>query len=349
MLTIPFRGGGVTSNQLTYTATQSNYNFQTLPDTAELSVENKISSRDGVSKGGKLSTTAKWTIGLGLTTVASLGIYFATKGKKKINLTSAQEAKIKELISSRKIDEKSVEFFKSIEGLEGEQLIKTAYKNIAKAMGYKKYPPLKIVTLNSCSSYSHGKCITIDKDGFKSKEELIRAIRHEMEHFRQDDLIYRAFGKEAWLDALAEGSINKLKYNDTYCISKFGKKFSELTKAEIESYKLSARETYTKANRIELFDSLLKQKGQIKAGTKEYEEAKEMLQAAKDYVTPSMLADEPLTAEVIKKLKTENPEKYKLMQELNKKYNDNPLEVGANTRGCNLENKYKLFKDVVGE
>ena len=294
-----------------------------------------------------MSAGAKWAIGLGLTALVAGGIYLATKGKKKINLSAEQENKIKELISSGKIDEKTAETFKALEGLEGNTLIKTAYEKFAKAMGYEKYPPLVIRKLNSTSSSSHGMRITIDAESFKSKEVLFSNIRHELEHFRQDDLIYRAFGKDTWLDALADSSLNRLKYNEEFCIEKFGKKFSELTNAEIEAYKNTAKQTYSQPERIKLFDSLLKAKGTINKGSKEYKEAEELLKAIREYVTPSMLTNEPLTAGFIKKLKAENPEKYKLMQNMLKKYKNNLLEVRANAKGDNIKDKYSLFRDAL--
>ena len=51
-----------------------------------------------------------------------------TKGKK-IKLTSAQEAKLQELIANGEINQKYVDPFKEIQHLDGDAFIKTAYKN----------------------------------------------------------------------------------------------------------------------------------------------------------------------------------------------------------------------------
>ena len=294
-----------------------------------------------------MSTGTKWLVGIGLTALAATGIYIATKGRKKVRLTPGQEARINELVTNGKINEKSAEIFKSVEGLGGDNLIKTLYKKFANAMGYDIYPRLKITSLGSTSFSSHGKYIVIDKRSVRSKEELVDQIRHELEHFRQDDLIYRAFGKETWLDALADSSINRLKYNEESCIRKFGKKFSELSETEIAQFKKSSKELYDNNEHTELFETLLELKGRISPGTKEYEEATKLLEATRTYVSPSMLVDEPLTKELIKKLRAENPEKYKLMQEIGKQYYNNPLEIGANTKGHNLREQYKLFKEAL--
>lgn len=294
----------------------------------------------------QMSTGAKWGIGLGLAALATAGIFIATKGKK-LKLSEAQEAKIKELIEKGDFDEKYVDIFKSTEHLSDDKFIKSVYKKLAKAMGYENYPPLEIVSKKSASSSRHGKLIKIDKLGFKEKGQLIKAIRHELEHFRQDDLIYRAFGRDAFFDSVTQSNINKLKFDDEFFISKMGKKYSELTKSEIDIFQKNARKKYETPESVDLFESILKEKGPISVGSAEYKEAERMLQATKDYVSPTALVKEPLTKDLINKLKVENPEKFALMQKIYKQYKTNTLETSANAEGSKIGKMYDLFKEII--
>ena len=148
---------GVQNQPQPVSVPQPNVNLQTPPDTVSFKATEHIQTKP---KKEGLSTGAKWGIGLGLTALAGIGIYIATKGRGKINLNANQEAKIKELISNGKLDEKHAEIFKSIEHLEGDDFIKEAYNRIAKYMGYNKStcPVLEITSKNSSSSTNVRRC-----------------------------------------------------------------------------------------------------------------------------------------------------------------------------------------------
>ncbi len=311
------------------------------------SINLSANAKPPVEKNG-ISTGTKWAIGLGVIALASAGIAFATKGKK-INISSAQEVKLNELIKNGQLDEKYVDIFKSTEHLSGDAFIKSVYKKIAGAMGYETHPPLKIISENSTSSFGHGEYVRIDRLAFKTKEELLDAIRHELEHCRQDDLIYRAFGKDVMFDALAQKNINKLKINEEYCISKMGKKYSNLSESEIEAFKKTTRKIYETPDSVEFFENLFKEKGKIPVGSAEYKEAEKCLQATREYVSPcfGVNKNETLTADLLDKLKVENPEKFALMKKTYQEYKRNALETGAIQAGKKIKDMYNLFKETI--
>ena len=296
------------------------------------------------SKKEGLSTGAKW--GLGALALAGVGtaIYFATRCRGKINLNASQEAKIKELISNGKLDEKHAEIFKSIEHLEGDDFIKEAYNRIAKSMGYGRLtrPRLEIISNNS-SSATNVRRIQIDKLGFATKEEQIGVIRHELEHFRQKDIKFRALGKDAYLGAEVEASINKLKYNEKFCMDKFGKKYSELTEQELQAYRKQLRTELDNPENFDILELLLAEKGKISKGSKEYAEAEILLQATKEYISPTAVVNEPLTRELVRKIKKENPELRKKLEEASDKYYNNYLETEAKSVENKLKEMYQHF------
>lgn len=312
--------------------------FASQPNTVELSNNKKQELSDG----------AKWGIGLGLTALASVGIYFATRGKGKIKLNANQEAKIKELITNGKLDDKHAEIFKSIEHLEGDEFIKEAYKRIAKSMGYGKLscPPLEICSRNNSSSTSLRR-IRIDKLGFSTKEKQIGAIRHELEHFRQDEIMYRALGKESYLNAMVEKSINKLKYNEQFCVEQLGKKYSELTEQELQTYRNKLKTAFNTSENFDILELLLAEKGKIVKGSAEYTEAEKFYAATLDYITPNAAVNETLTSELIKKLKAENSPIYNAIQKANKIYQNSYLETEARTVEAKIKEMYQHFCDAL--
>lgn len=336
---------GVQNQPQPVSVPQPNVNLQTPPDTVSFRATEHIQTKP---KKEGLSTGAKW--GLGALALAGVGtaIYFATRGRGKINLNASQEAKIKELISNGKLDEKHAEIFKSIEHLEGDEFIKEAYNRIAKSMGYGRLtrPRLEIISNNS-SSATNVRRIQIDKLGFATKEKQIGAIRHELEHFRQKDIKYRALGKDAYLGAEVEASINKLKYNEKFCIDKFGKKYSELTEQELQAYRKQLRTELDNPENFDILELLLAEKGKISKGSKEYAEAEKLLQATKEYITPTAVVNEPLTVELAKRLKVENPELRKKLEEASQKYYNNYLETEAKSVEGKMIEMYRNFCEAI--
>ena len=322
-----------------------NVRLQTPPDTVSFKATEHIQTKP---KKEGLSTGAKW--GIGALALAGIGtaVYFATRGRGKINLNASQETKIKELISNGKLDEKHAEIFKSIEHLEGDDFIKEAYNRIAKFMGYNKStcPVLEITSKNSSSS-TNVRRIKIDKLGFATKEKQIGAIRHELEHFRQKDIMYRALGKDATLDAMVEPSINKLKYNEQFCIEKLGKKYSELTERELQAYRNQLRTEIDNPENFDILELLLAEKGKISKGSKEYAEAEKLLQATKEYISPTAVVNETLTAELLKKLEKEDPKLLARIHKARNIYRNNYMETEAKRVEGKIIEMYRNFCEAI--
>lgn len=350
-----FQGGASSHSAQALRPVQSTYLQNPIiqpcpPDTVNFSAENKIKTAKPEKKG--MSTTAKLLLSAGITAIAGLGIWLATKGKvKPQSLTEAQTKKLEELISSGKIDRKYAEIFKNMNGLDMPDWFYGTYRDLAKSMGYRfKYdlPELKV-----CTKYADGGThslteITINmQDGVTTYSQILGAMRHELEHFRQDDLIYRSFGEEEFINARILPMINRIKNNEASCIKETGKKCSELTNADIEKYKEDARKMLKKD--CYSLRSLLERKGKIEAGSEQYKEAELYLKGLKNYESP-FLYDENLTKETIQEMHKTNPERVKFLQEVYKRYESNPLEVGANRESKKFIDMYNLFsKEVLGK
>ena len=341
----PVLRGGVESNPLPARATQPSQ-LSYPPDKVEFSATNKIKKpKDKMSTGTK---SLLW--GAGLTTLVGLGLWFTTKGKVKPKpLTEAQTKKLEELVSNGKIDKEYAEIFKNMNGLKFEDRVFNTYTDLAEQMGYRfrsDRPNLKFSTKYSSGGKASTDEITIFMQADSKVSDIFKTMRHELEHFRQDDLVYRSFGEEEYINAQILPMLKRLEVNEAMCIKATGKKYSELTNADIESYKANARKTIKK--RCSKLRSLLERKGKIDINSKEYKEAELYLNAMKEYETIFMY-DENLTAEAIQKLKQTNPERVSLLQEALKRYENNPLEVGANREGKKFGDMYKLFYEEVIE
>lgn len=297
--------------------------------------------------GRKKGLSTGWKVGIGAGVLVLGGIIAAavlSKGKK-INISPEQSAKLKELVSSGKLDEKYLEIFKSTEHLSGDKFIKEVYNKISKMMGYENCAPkLRIIHGYSASGSNSG-VISVSTKAFDTKAKQFSTIRHELEHFRQHEMIYRAFGKDAFIEARTAPSIERLRLNEDYCKSVFGKTFKELSEQELTTYKNSvAKEIEEKTKK---FEKLLKSKGKINQGTADYAEAKKYLEAAKNYKTPTMVLGKDATPEYLEELKKTNPEKYKLAQQLFREYDNNILEKTAQTQGTIIKDMYELFLSVI--
>lgn len=301
--------------------------------------QDKKDEKKGLSTGQKTGIVASVLALGGIITAAVL-----SKGKK-INISPEQSAKLQELVNAGKLDEKYLEIFKNTEHLSGDKFIKEVYNNISKMMGYENCAPkLRIIHRYSSSSSSSG-VISVSTKAFDTKAKQFSTIRHELEHFRQHEMIYRAFGKDAYIEAKAAPSIERLRLNDDYCKSKFGKTFKELSEQELTAYKKEL--TKEIEDKSETLENILKNKGKINQGTPEYAEAQIYLEATKNYKTPAMVLGKYATPEYVNELKNTNPEKFKLAQQLLREYDNNILEKTAYTQGTIIKDMYELFLSVI--
>lgn len=336
-----FKGG---TNPTNTTVANTGYNnvpqITLQPDTFSYSASNKLQTE---TKKQGLSTGAKWGIGA----VAMLGLgalaIALTRGKAKPQITDEALSKLNGLVSNGKMDKTYLDIFTETHGSEGKGFVQDVYNKLTKAMGYDKYKPQLNIVDSYQSSKSSTNGVTISLKGFPTKEKQVGAIRHELEHFRQKELVYRSFGREAYINARIEPSITVLKLSNEKCIEKFGKPFKELSTSELEAYKAKVRASIE--SKVQILEDLLNERGAISSSSAEYAEASKYLQAMKEYVTPTAIWGDK--AGTFTRLKTEAPEQFKLAQDLLKKYKNNALEQGAVKEETNIQNMYKLFIDTV--
>ena len=313
----------------------------TLPcDTVSFRANNSEQAESPKKKG--LSKGAKWGIGLGIALIAGI-IFVASRGNAKTKIPDEAMSKLNGLVADGKIDKTYLEIFTKTNGKEGKSFVKDVYDRLAKAMGYDKHKPELQIVEKYCDSSSSTNGIKISLAAYTKNEQQIDAIRHELEHFRQRELIYRAFGREAYIEAHIEPSLNLLKVSDEKCIKKFGKTFKELSSSEIETYKATVRKEIE--SKLQLLEDLLKEKGTISPTSAEYAEAKKYLQAEKEYLSPTHVFGSEKG--VFKRLKEEAPEKFELAQEIYKKYINSELEKGAVREGTKIKEQYKLFLETI--
>ena len=267
---------------------------------------------------------------------------------KKVTFSAAQEAKLENLINEGKLDRNYVEIFKELEGYEGKDFVMKAYSLIAKSMGLAEYPDLIINTDKHGSNANSDRKITISLIDNETKEEQLGVIRHELEHYRQDIMVYRAFGREDYIDAFVQNYISKLKYCDEYCREYFDKTYPELSEEEIKNFAERVKnEVYPPSSFLKL-EYMSKKMGAIQPNTEEYKEAEKYLNGHRNYLTIHMVTkNPPLTIEQIRDIKKNDPEKFKLLQDLMESNLNNELEKGAIREQKKIKEMYNLYKKVI--
>lgn len=279
----------------------------------------------------QISTKAKVIGGLSALAILGTAVYFGMKGRNS-RILAKQEAKLQELVSSGVLDEDYLKIFKDIRKLDGEEFIKTAYDKLAQKIGLTKVPELKIENnLGSCLSGFDS--ITLRTGGLKNKAEQLEYIRHELEHAKQTEMMFRAFGKDAVLDSYAERIITHLKMNPLFCSSNFKGKynFKDVTPEELKVF-IDAQKAKLAEN-TGMLDEILKTKGKIKSGTPEFAEAEKYFEASKNYKSPGMLNGVKV------------PDTY--FEQIMKEYKNNLLEFNAFKEGKTINDMYTKFMEIV--
>ena len=268
------------------------------------------------------------------------GLFGDITATKNLEITPVIQANLNKLIASGKISKEYAEIFTQNINKGDTDFIQGCYDDLAKHLGYKKYPDLAYGLYYGSSSFNPS-TITISLEAFTSKSNRIVALRHELEHFRQEELVYRIMGEEKYINAKIKPNILHLEVNDEFCRAKFNKTFSELTEQEVEKYKSYLYEKYKKS--CEIFKGARIKES--KPTPKEIEDAKKYLQAIENYKTPTMILDDT-TPNALRKLAKENPEKYNLLQQFYCSYANNPLERGAVAKGNEMEHMFDRFVEL---
>ena len=174
----------------------------------------------------------------------------------------------------------------------------------------------------------------------RSKADTLNTIRHELQHFKQNEMIYRAFGEQTYIEARTQRVIAHLKVNNEYCKSIFnGKTFDQLTETEINTFLKKCQKEIGTA-RLALFKE---NAGTIKPGTPEYAKAQEYLEAVRNYKTPSMLPKD--WKDNFNNLSPE--QKAMFVQYWKEYYKNNILEIEARAYGERMKAMFEKFTDAI--
>ena len=259
---------------------------------------------------------------------------------KNFELTPTIIKKIDELINKGIINKDYAEIFKKNINFDNISFMEKCYHDLAKSMGFRKYPELAFKDFYTASGFNP-KYISISPSAFSTKVEQIGALRHELEHFRQEELVYRIMGEDKYINAKINPCIQMLKINDKFCISKFQKKYTELSTSEIEQYKMDLY-SQLKEKCTVFKNARINNPTQTK---EELKEAKSYLQALEDYKSPTMILDD-IEPGCATQLRTTNPELYKLARDYAFSYDLNPLEKGAKLKENEIRNMFESFIDL---
>lgn len=292
---------------------------------------------------------------MGLSILALGGIVAAailTKGKtsktsKSVIKQQAPVDELQKLVENGKVSQEYLNIFKKTKDLEGNEFIAQAYSELLSTMGYGKTGPRLRIKTNASNGGCSANEIVISTKTYNNKMDQLEVLRHELEHFRQNDMAYRAFGKDQYVEAKAAPTIEKLKMNEEFCKEKFnGRIFSEVSPSELESF--MARLKMQIAEDAKIYETTLKQKGIIPSGTSEYNEAKKYLEGFRNYRTPSMILTKAERMLGYSVLEQTNPTKYKEVEKLFKEYHNNELEKGAFKEGDTIKEMYDEFLEALG-
>ena len=176
-------------------------------DSVELSTKKK-----GMSNGAKIASV------LGAAGVIAGGIllhrHFSAKSATEAVQQTTKELSqaVKDLVTQGRMTQKEAEIFNEIHNLEGEEFVTKAYELIAKNMNMEKVPKLIVSMEDKGNTLGHtGKDITIYVKGYEkfygkehAKEGIIDVIRHELEHYKQDLIVFLQKGDNAMQEAYLE-------------------------------------------------------------------------------------------------------------------------------------------------
>ena len=173
------------------------------------------------TKKSGLSNPARFAIGVGTLGIIIGGILLCKRSSTKAaqtateviqNATTELSQAVKDLVSQGKITQKEAELFNNIHNLEGEEFVTKAYELLAKDMNLEKYPKLIVSTEEKGNSLGHtGQDIKIFINAYEkfygkenAKQEIINTLRHELQHYKQDLIIFMQRGENEFHNAFVE-------------------------------------------------------------------------------------------------------------------------------------------------
>lgn len=327
------------------------------------------------SKKKGMSNVTKIAIVLGTigTTVGGILLHkhFSAKSATRTmqQATTELSQAVKDLVTRGIITEKEAELFNQIHNLDGEEFVTKAYELIAKGMHLEKFPKLNISheMLGDIDGHA-GKEITIyldnairlyGKDG--AKPNIIDILRHELEHYKQDIIIFLQKGDKEYKTAFVE---QKRKYMAHKALFKGGQ-LEDVLNEEAAKYGYYPANGERDLN--ELYEIMFEHDTPIQTirsmtpcefdklhlTPEELAKADEYLEGVKNYMTqdrfpknffsPNGLPDiEQISASGHSDLFIELQKSY-----LGTGYVNNPIEVGARQVGESLRDKFRAFLDAI--
>lgn len=349
-------------------------------DTVELSTKKK-----GMSNGAKIASV------LGAVGVIVGGIllhkHFSAKSATEAVQQTTKELSqaVKDLVTQGRLTQKEAEMFNAIHNLEGEEFVTKAYELIAKDMGLPKYPKLVVSLEDKGMTLGHsGKDISIYIKGYEraygkehAKEEMINAIRHELEHYKQDLIIFLQKGDVPYFKAFAERYIDRVtvrgiqsgKQSVEDIILEETKKqgFSNITRIRTNSTgKCPNWNINTENSNISFVDDVVKKVfeeetpiatirsikpcefEQLHFTQEELAKANEYLEGVRKYRSVDWLDERFLNNENFNiQAISQDACASDVFTSLAERYYNNPVEVGAIKAGETLRDKFRAFLDAI--
>ena len=330
------------------------------------------SKQQGFSNGQKLG------MGLGIIATIVSGIFLHKYFNKKATTETVEQVaqeltqKVKNLVSQGRITQSEAVMFNTLHNLEGEEFVRRAYSEIAKEMNLTKYPKLIVSLEDKGLDLGHsGEATTIYIKGYENlfgkehaKEEIINTLRHELEHYKQDIIIFLQNGEKSYRDAFfaqkSEYIARKTNFRSLLTNKNIADTYREVLSEE------AANVGYNEPIRAikELLNLQFEHETPIKTirtmtpcdferlhlTPEELAKADEYLNGVNDYISSDCFPKEfykpngRFNFDIIGQDESaiETVDSY-----LHTGYVENPLEVGARQAGETLADKFRAFLDAI--
>ena len=320
------------------------------------------SKKKGISNGAKIASI------LGAIGVIVGGIllhkHFSAKSATEAVQQTTKELSqaVKDLVSQGRITQKEAEMFNEIHNLEGEEFVTKAYELIAKDMGFEKFPKLIVSLENKGNDLGHaGQDITIYLRGYEkfygkenAKAEIINSLRHELQHYKQDIIIYTQKGEKAYREAFEERKHWDIVRKATLRNYQLGEALNEEAahygytfpkgQGDINELKRIAFEHDTPIKTIRELTPCDIEKLNLSRG--ELEKADEFLVGQREYVCAGCFPDrfrKPDKTLDYDKIREDFQAKRIMDSYMGTGYWYNPIEVDAKSAGELLRDKFEAF------
>lgn len=208
--------------------------------------------------------------------VLGAGAFILGKGKSSsIKISAEQISQLNELVNKGDVKQETVDLMLKLLK-DGKLTPQKLYKSICEYMNIKKAPELNIVDINQGAMGIYNP----NKGNISFPENTsIGTMFHELTHFQQFQKVYRAFGKDAMIDAQVEKMHTRLKTNPKYAEHKLGKPFDKASAEEIGGLLEKEKARLNSEFNEDFYKKVAEANGEL--SQKELEEAKLYLDAIK--------------------------------------------------------------------